>query len=222
MSNTVVWKNVPISFFSRENSYGGQSNMQRTVFATVENLEDVPKELFGIKISLSKKPELAGKPMFKNFVYKMEDTDAWSSLAPKDATPASDLEEMKQKVIELFKDKPDARLAMSLKMHGKWGNIETSDGSYALYDDDHYVETNGDPNYYIKPDTRVDIHITPAVSHNNDYLQVNLSTDQSPDDIFQMRGHAAMQYWGEDNDDVQTEPDRPVHEQTEKSEDPWA
>lgn len=223
MSKQVMWNDVPVSFFSRDDTFNNNGKKVRTVWATVEDLEKVPEELFAIKISQSKKPELAGKPVFKYFVYKLKDTDAWSSLAPSDATPVTELKELKDKVVAQFANKPDARLAMSLKMHGSWGNIETSDGSYALYDDEHYPDTQGDPAYYLKSDTHVNIGITPAVSHGNEYLQISLSTDEAPDDIFQMKGRAAMHYWNEDNSDVAEGFDASQHQQASAdSDNPWA
>ena len=200
MSNTITLSKMPVSVYSGDDLYH-EGKKQRTLFVTVKDPSALPADLFAIKISQSKNPDLVGKPMFKFFRYRMNSTDPFSNLAPTGATPASDLNKIKEDFIKRFDKQTGAEFELNFKMHGKWGNIGTLDGDYILYDDDHYPDTKGDPDYYLKGGTVCDISLTPAVSHGNDYYQVNISTDNHAEDIFQMRGKGNSKYFGEDNDD---------------------
>lgn len=200
MSNTITLKDMPVSLYSGDDRYH-EGKKSRTLFVDVDDLNAIPSELFAVKISQSKNPELVGKPVFKYFQYRINSDDPWTSLAPNGSNPTSNLDDLKANVLKRFDGSDGAQFELNLKMHGKWGNINTPDGAYALYDEDHFPETQGDPNYYLKAGTICDIKLTPATSHGNDYYQVEVSTKEEPDDIFQIRGKSNMKYFGDDSNE---------------------
>lgn len=196
--STFKLTNVPLSYYSRDDIFN-KGKKRRTVSINMDSLADVPEELFALKVSQSRNPELAGKVVFKYFLYKLSAESAWSSLAPGNFTIQTPLSEVKQAVMAKLDHSvnPNTVLRFTLKLHGSWGNIETSDGAYALYDEEHYPATGGEPNYYLKANTIGNVEMTEAENQGNSYLQVNLSTDLSPEEIFQLKGKAAVHYYGE-------------------------
>lgn len=200
--STATINNVSASFFARENPFDHDGSLTYTLFCTVDSVEDIPDILFDVKISQSRKPELAGKTLFRHIVYKADEDSAWLSFAPAGVTVSTPREEIKQEMVKLFEKRKPFQVSLSLRMYGKWGDIETPDGPYALYDEERYPD--GMP-YYLVPGTKCDVTVTEASNHGNSYFQTKIKTDSMPDDIFKLRGKGALKYFGDDEGNSEAE-----------------
>ena len=85
--------NGPISIF-KGTGYKGKG-VSRTMFLTPERIEDIPAELFAVKLSQSTNPALAGKAVFRFFGFKFGEATKFETVAPASITMATPLEEIK-------------------------------------------------------------------------------------------------------------------------------
>ena len=181
----------PVRFVTGKGFQG--KGISRTMFLTPSNLADIPEELFAVKISQSVKPERAGKAVFRFFSYRFTPGEgAYQDLAPTGITLDTPLSEIKNLVVSKFSNLPTPiEISLAVNLHGKFTNIQCSDGVFALYDEDEDKfkdpdpEKNGRAPYWIKAGTQVHVKLKGAESQGNEYLQSTLSTTASANEIFQ-------------------------------------
>lgn len=191
MTEPITFKNAPISVFQQAGMNGQPS---RRLFITVEDLNTIPDELFAVKVSQSKNPELAGKSVFKYFSYKVDENAPFSALAPSGTTMATPTAETKAAVVAKLGSIAGAKFSVAINMNGKFANIATPDGTYTIYDDKEFPATEGKPGYYIKAGSLADVEITKGESQYGPYYKVALSTDMTPDELFVRAGKSKV--WG--------------------------
>lgn len=176
--------------------------ISRTLFLSPK-VEEIPVNLFAVKVSQSTDPAKAGKLVFKYLSYRLDPNGKYVDLAPTNITLETPLEEVRNAVVSKFTNIEGAQVSIGVGLHGKFTNITTADGVFAIYDEDKFK--NPDPNisgnapYYIKSDAIINVKLKGAVSQNNEYLQTTLSTTSSSDEIFQKS--SAGKVWGEDSAD---------------------
>lgn len=212
MSEPIKFENVPLSVYQQQGLNGGPS---RRVFIEVTDLATIPEELFAIKMSQSKNPELAGKPMFKYFGYKVNENTPFSALAPTGTTLATPVSENKQNVIGKLGQLPDAKFSLAINLNGTFANIKAGDGVlYTIFDDKEFAQTDGKPGYYIKKGAVGTVELEMATSQFGPYYQVHLSTDLNPDDLFVRAGKSKVWGGAADTTDIPmpTAEDEPVND----------
>ena len=179
----------PVRFVTGKGYQG--KGISRTMFLTPSNLADIPEELFAVKISQSVKPERAGKPVFRFFSYRFTPGEGkFEDLAPTGITMDTPLADIKNLVVSKFSNLPtQVEASLAINLHGRFTNLQCSDGVYALYDEDKFKdpdpEKNGRAPYWIKNDTQVHVKLKGAESQGNEYLQSTLSTTASANEVFQ-------------------------------------
>lgn len=207
MSEPIVFPKVPISIFQ---THDMNNKPARRLFIAVTDLSVVPDELFAIKVSQSKKPELAGKPVFKYFSYKVSENIPFSPLAPATATLQTPTSELKAAVLEKIGKIPGAVFSLAINMNGHFGNITTPEGVFTLFDDQRFPQSEGKPGYYLKSNTEAKVTLTKATSQYGPYYRVQLETEEVPDDIFVKSGRSKV--WGEEDSGVTGAPtDSNIH-----------
>lgn len=188
----LVWGyDGPISIF-RGRAYDGKG-VSRTMFLKPERLEDIPEELFVVKMSQSKKPELAGKPVFRFLSYKMTKDGNFETGAPASFTPATPLSQIKQEVIAKFGQLPDVEISLSIPLKGKFTPVQFADDTFNIYDEKAFpsddLELLGEPPYYLKADVEMHVELKGVESsHGNEYFQSTLSTTATSNDALQQKG----------------------------------
>ena len=171
----------------RGSGYQGKG-VSRTLFLAPK-LEDVPEQLFALKISQSTNPAKAGKPVFKFFSYRFDENAKFENTAPEAVNMQTPLSDIKAMVISKFGNIPTAQISLNINLPGRFTNVTCADGTYAIYDEEKFP--NEDPNkvgeapYYIKGDAVINVTLKGAESQNNEYLQTTLSTTAVSNDIFQ-------------------------------------
>lgn len=197
-----------VAIFKREGYQG--KGVSRTMFFSpdVSELENIPAELFMVKVSQSQKPELAGKVVFRFLSFKLTEDGQYNSTAPQGVTVTTPLEEIKALVVSKLSAIPEAQVSIAIRLHGKFTTVSTPEGNFNIYDEERFPSTNwrelGDPPYYLRNDVEVTVSLKGAESHGNEYLQSRIKTNLSPDEIFQKR--ADGQIWGEDSGSVSPDP----------------
>lgn len=191
MTEPIKFENASISIFQQDGLNGKPS---RRVFIAVEDLAAVPDELFAIKMSQSRNPELAGKAVFKYFSYKVSKDAPFSALAPTGTTVATPTAETKAAVMAKLGALPDVEFSIAMNMNGQFGNIKTPEGVYTIFDDKEFPATQGKPGYYLKSGTLATVTLTLAQGQHSEYYQVALATDSGPADIFVTAGKSKV--WG--------------------------
>lgn len=171
----------------------------RRIHITVDDITEIPAELFAVKVSQSKKPEKAGKTVFKYLSYRTKGTDEpRQDFAPNGVTPATPVEEIKQMFVNFLQTQGlQLEFSVSVNMPGNFGDITTSEGRVLIFDNTEFAAAEGYPGYYIKQGTRADITLRLAQGKYGQYYQVRLTTTASPDEIFVRGGRAKV--WGQDD-----------------------
>lgn len=192
----------PISIF-RGKAYDGKG-VSRTMFLKPERLEDIPEELFMIKISQSKKPELAGRPVFRFLSYKLTEDGNFETGAPETFTPVTPLAQIKQEVIAKFGQLPNVEISLSIPLKGKFTPVTFADDTFNIYDEKAFpsddLELLGEPPYYLKQDVIMHVELKGVTStHGNEYFQSTLSTTATSNDALQKKGSAGK-IWSPDGD----------------------
>jgi len=194
MSNTFT-VTQPISIFPAT-KVDGSPTRRLVVSVKPEELGNIPADLFGVKISQSKKADRAGKLVFKYFAFKVSDATPWTDTAPSNFNIATPVEEIKQAVVAAIGQTAGAKVQFTINMPGKFANIETSDGRYSLYDFNE--SPDGNLGYYLKGGTVVTVTFTPAEHQGNQYFRLKLDANgQSPEDIFSRGGRGKI--FGQDD-----------------------
>lgn len=181
----------PISIFQTAGMNGRPS---RRLFIDVKDLDAIPDELFAVKISQSKNPSLAGKPVFKYFSYKVNENTPFSALAPDNTTLATPVSEIKSTVVSKLGALPGAKYSLNIALNGSFANIETSEGIYTIFDDKEFPATEGKPGYYVASGTEATVTITRAQSQYGPYYRTSIKTALSPDEVFVKAGKGKV--WG--------------------------
>ena len=76
MVNTeIVIVNKPISISTTPAAESMNNKTSRRVHISIADINEIPEELFVVKISQSKKPEKAGKVVFKYLTYRQAGTE---------------------------------------------------------------------------------------------------------------------------------------------------
>lgn len=195
----------PVRFVTGKGYQG--KGISRTMFLTPSNLAEIPEEMFAVKLSQSTKPERAGKAVFRFFSYRFTPGEgSYQDLAPTGITLDTPLSEIKNLVVSKFSNLPTPiEISLAINLHGKFTNIQCSDGVYALYDEDKFadpdLEKNGRAPYWIKADTQIHVKLKGAESQGNEYLQSTLSTTASANEIFQ-KAQVGKVWEGADMDSV--------------------
>lgn len=180
----------PISIFPGT-EFDGSPSRRLVVSATPSELAEFPAELFAVKISQSKNPQKAGKLVFKYFAYKVSASTPWSDQASSNFTIATPVEEIKEAIIKALAHQADARMQFTIKMPGKFANIETADGRYSLYDFNE--SPDGNLGYYLKGGTVVSVTFIPAENQGNAYYRLRLDAhDKSPEELFVRGGRGKI------------------------------
>ena len=150
--------------FTRGQGYKGVG-ISRTMFLR-PILEDIPEQLFAVKISQSPNAQKAGRPVFKYLSYRLTPEQSPSDLVPSGIDMTTPLSEIKATVI--------SKLA-----------------TFKLYDEEEPEFKTDDPNttgnapYYIKSDAQVHVVLKGAMSkQGNPYIQTSLSTTSTSGEIF--------------------------------------
>lgn len=186
----------PISIYPSQD-LNGQPTKRLVIAGGLEDLASFPDELFAVKISQSKKPDLAGKTLLKYISYKLNEQAPWASRVPESITIATPTSSIKQALLEAFKSQPDAKFQLTIKLPGKFANLDTPQGRYTLFDFTQFP-SDGNPGYFLKPGTVVEVTLTPATHNGNDYFRVALKSELGPDEIFSRGGRGKL--WGDDDE----------------------
>lgn len=197
----------PISIFKGRGYQGGVS---RTMFLTptIDQLENMPEELFVVKISQSQNPDRAGKALFRFFTFRTSSDEKYSDLVPKGVTQTTPLAEIKEKVIKTLKQIDGAEVSITVPLHGTFTTVDLADGRFDIYNEAKFpsddIKTLGEPPYYIKPDATMAVTLKGAENLGNEYFQSRISSPLSADDVFQKK--AAGKIWGEEDSTGASEP----------------
>lgn len=156
----------------------------RRLFLQIDDIASVPAELFKVKVSQSKNPDLAGKTMFKYITYKIDSNSSYAQLAPSGITIATPVEEIKEIFVSKVAPLTDATFSVAINMPGRFGRIATATGTFSLFDEEQFVETKGRPPYYMNSGTPCEVTLTEATSQHGPYYRINLRTDLPDSEVF--------------------------------------
>lgn len=177
--------------FARGKGYQGDG-ISRTIFLH-PNVQDIPEQLFAVKVSKSTNPQKAGKYVFKYLSYRLTADQKPADLAPTGVDLTTELSAIKTMIINKLATLPEASVSLNVALKGKFTNIVCADGSYKLYDEDEpdfktdNPETTGNAPYYIKSDAQVHVKLKGAMSkQGNEYIQTTLSTTSTSAEILAM------------------------------------
>lgn len=172
--------------FAFGTGYQGKG-ISRTMFLKPK-LEEIPEQLFAVKVSQSKEAAKAGKIVFKWFSFRFDPNAKYESMAPAGVTLETPLADIKALVVSKMGNIPQAEVSLNIKLNGKFTNIACADGVYAIYDEEKFP--NPDPNrngrapYYVRNEAIIHVKLKGAESQGNEYLQSTLSTTAVSNDIF--------------------------------------
>lgn len=175
--------------FARGQGYKG-TGISRTLFLHPK-VEDIPEQLFAIKVSQSTNPQKAGKFVFKWLSYRLTEDQTPMDLVPSGVDMATPLADIKAAVVAKINGTPGASVSLNIGLKGKFTSIACADGTFKLYDEEEPDFKTDDPNttgnapYYIKSDSQIHVKLKGAMSkQGNAYIQTTLSTTSSSSDIF--------------------------------------
>ncbi len=189
--------------FARGTGYQGKG-ISRTMFLR-PNVEDIPENLFAIKISKSTNPQKTGKPVFRFLSYRLtEDAPKPIDLVPSGIDMSTPLADIKNAFVTKIKQTPGASVSLNIGLKGKFTNIDCADGTIKLYDEDEPEFKTDDPNttgnapYYIKSDAEIHVTLKGAMSkQGNAYIQSSLSTTSTSNEILAKPQRGAI--WNPDD-----------------------
>lgn len=181
----------PISII-RGTGYQGKG-VSRTLFLNEPKLEDIPEQLFAVKLSQSTNPAKAGKVVFRFFSFRFDPNQKFENMAPTGVGMDTPLSEIKAMIISKLGNIPQAEASINVNLKGRFTNVQCSDGLFAIYDETKPEFQSDDPTksgdapYYIKSDAVIQVKLKGAVSQGNEYLQSTLSTPATAAETFQNR-----------------------------------
>lgn len=179
MSKTIKFTR-PVSIYPGQKQNGDPSR-RLAIRYSLKEFNEIPEELFGVKVSQSKQANRAGRLVFKHIAYKMNTESPWLDYVAPSFNIASPVADIKASLLKALTD-PEAVIQVTINMPGKFGNIDTADGRYTLFDFNE--QPDGNLGYYLRGETLVTITLTPSEYRGNDYYRVALSTDKTPEEIF--------------------------------------
>lgn len=194
-----------ISIFKGQGYQGGVS---RTMFLSPKpsELKDMPEELFVVKISQSKNPERAGKPLFRFFTFRASAEDKYTDTVPNGIDQSTPLSEIKAMVVESLGSREEMDISIRIPLHGTFTIINLADGAFDIYNEEKFksndIMEKGEPPYYLRNDVDVTVSLKGAENLGNDYLQSRISSSLTADEVFQKK--AASKVWGEDDTSATT------------------
>ena len=201
--------------FSRGPGYMG-SGISRTIFLHPK-IEDIPEQLFAVKVSQSSNPQKAGKFVFKYLSYKVSEDQPSSDMAPSSVDMTTPLAQIKEMFIWKVGALPGASVFLNIGLKGAFTNIQCADGLFALYDEGKEEFKTDDPNttgnapYYIKSDAQIHVKLKGAMSkQGNAYIQTTLSSTSTSDEIFVKPQRGAI--WNPDDQAAAPAPAAPAGE----------
>ena len=178
----------PISYMKSKGYLNGSPS--RTLFLSPK-LEDIPEQLFALKISKSTNPAKAGKPVFRFLSFRFDKNAKFENTAPKEFTMETDLSQVKATIISKLGQIPSVEISLNINMPGHFGNITCADGTFALFDDEADELANVDPMkkgetpYYVNRTAEMQVKLTGAMSiQGNEYLRTEISTTAMAADVF--------------------------------------
>lgn len=174
--------------FARGRGYQGVG-ISRTMFLHPK-VEDVPENLFAVKMSQSQNPQKQGKLVFKYLSYRLTEDQKPIDLVPSGIDLDTPLAEIKSAFISKINGTPGASVSLNIGLKGKFTNLVCADGTFKLYDEDEPAFKTDDPNtsgnapYYVKNDAEIHVVLKGAMSRQgNAYIQSSLSTTSSSDEV---------------------------------------
>lgn len=190
--------------FARGQGYKG-AGISRTMFLH-PNVQDIPENLFAMKISQSTNPQKAGKLVFKYLSMRLNPTDPNDQpidMVPSGIELTTPLDQVKSQLVAKLGTLPGATVSLNIGLKGKFTSIVCSDGTFKLYDEEEPDFKTDDPNtsgnapYYIKSDAIVHVKLKGAMSkQGNAYIQSTLSSTSASSEIFAQPQRGAI--WSPD------------------------
>lgn len=181
----------PISII-RGTGYQGKG-VSRTLFLNQPKLEEIPEQLFAVKLSQSTNPAKAGKVVFRFFSFRFDPNQKFENMAPTGVGMDTPLSEIKAMIISKLGNIPQAEASINVNLKGRFTNVQCSDGLFAIYDETKPEFQSDDPSksgdapYYIKSEAVIQVKLKGAMSQGNEYLQSTLSTPATAAETFQNR-----------------------------------
>lgn len=177
--------------FTRGKGYQGVG-ISRTMFLHPK-VEDIPENLFAVKVSQSTNPQKAGKLVFRFLSYRLTEDAKPVDLVPSSIELTTELSAIKNALVSKINSTSGASVSLNIGLKGKFTNIACADGTYKLYDEDDPAfktdnpETTGNAPYYIKNDAEIHVVLKGAQSkQNNPYIQSTLSTTSNSSEVLAM------------------------------------
>lgn len=174
--------------FARGEGYQG-SGISRTIFLHPK-VEDIPENLFAVKISKSTNPQKTGRPVFKYLSYRFEENQKPMDMVPSGIDLSTPLDQIKAAFVNKLATMPGASVSLNIGLKGKFTVIACADGNFKLYDEDEPEfktddpKTTGNAPYYIKSDAIVHVKLKGAMSKQaNPYIQTTLSSTNTSSEI---------------------------------------
>lgn len=153
----------------------------RSLRIDFDSVEDIPEELFALKISQSTNPSRTGKALFKYFrTYHVPEGEKNAVYSD---TPFSEkvdiktpLSKLKEAYVRYLAKNPELKVCVFIRATGNYLNIMLQDNLCALYDNNNLIgngkgnvkdnPTIGDIPMWITRDLRADITLTYMDSKN--------------------------------------------------------
>lgn len=175
--------------FTRGTGYKG-AGISRTMFLHPK-VEDIPEQLFAVKVSQSTNPQKNGKLVFKYLSFRLNAEQSPSDLVPSGIEMTTPLDQVKATFISKLASLPDASVSLNIGLKGEFTLITCADDTFKLYDEKELSFKTDDPNttgnapYYIKSDAQIHVKLKGAMSkQGNAYIQSQLSTTSTSSEIF--------------------------------------
>lgn len=188
--------------FARGQGYQGVG-ISRTMFLHPK-VDDIPENLFAVKLSQSQNPQKKGKYVFKWLSYRLTEDTKPIDLVPSGIDLTTPLADIKAGLVAKINSTPGASVSLNIALKGKFTNLVCSDGTFKLYDEDEEAFKTDDPNtsgnapYYIKNDAEIQVILKGAMSkQGNPYMQSSLSTTSSSDEVLAKPQRGAI--WNPDD-----------------------
>lgn len=193
--------------FARGEGYQG-SGISRTIFLHPK-VEDIPENLFAVKVSKSTNPQKTGKLVFKYLSYRLDENQKPIDMVPAGIEMSTPLDQIKAAFVSKLTTMPGASISLNIGLKGKFTTIACADGNFKLYDEDEPEfktddpKTTGNAPYYIKSDAIVHVKLKGAMSKQaNPYIQTTLSSTSTSNEILAKPQKGAI--WDPDGNNAAT------------------
>lgn len=176
--------------------------ISRTLFLH-PNAEDIPENLFAVKVSQSSNPQKVGKMVFRFLTYRLAEDQNPMDLVPSGIDMSTPLADIKAAFVQKITQTAGASASLNIGLKGRFTNIACADGNFKLYDEEEPdwktddPKTSGSAPYYIKSDAQIHVKLKGAMSkQGNAYIQTTLSTTSTSSEIFAQPQRGAI--WNPD------------------------